>query len=159
MLVSSAAAGNSFMTVTQNTNPNENSKSEITTVQTDNTVTVGDSEKTHTNNSSSKTTKQIVQEYFADTPVLIDVASCESHFTQFDADGTVHRGVVNPQDVGVMQINEKYHLSESERLGLDIHSLKGNLAYAKHLYETEGTRPWEYSSKCWNKTREVAIND
>lgn len=160
MLVSSAAAGNGFMTETQNTNPNENSKSEITTVQPDNTATVGNSEKTHTNkNSSSKTTKQIVQEYFADTPVLIDVASCESRFIQFDADGTVHRGVVNPQDVGVMQINEKYHLSESEKLGLDIHTLEGNMAYAKHLYKTQGTRPWEYSSKCWNKTREVALND
>ena len=143
----------------QTNNPNENSKSEITTVQPDNTATVGNSEKTHTNNSSSKTTKQIVQEYFADTPVLIDVASCESHFTQFDADGTVHRGVVNPQDVGVMQINEKYHLSESEKLGLDIHTLEGNMAYAKYLYEKQGTRPWEYSSKCWNKTREVAINN
>jgi hypothetical protein len=159
MLVSSVAAGNSLMTEIQNVNPNENSKSEITTSQSDNTATVENSEKTHTNNSSSKTTKQIVQEYFADTPVLIDVALCESRFIQFDADGTVHRGVINPQDVGVMQINEKYHLSTSKKLGLDIHSLEGNLAYAKYLYEKQGTRPWEYSSKCWNKTREVALND
>jgi len=143
----------------QTNNPNENSKSEITTVQTDNTEIVEKTETTHTKNSSSKTTKQIVQEYFTDSPVLIDVASCESHFIQFDADGTIHRGKVNPQDVGVMQINEKYHLSDSEKLGLDIHTLEGNMAYAKHLYEKQGTRPWEYSSKCWNKTREVALSN
>jgi hypothetical protein len=143
----------------QTNNPNENSKSEITTVQTDNTEIVEKTETTHTKNSSSKTTKQIVQEYFADSPVLIDIASCESHFIQFDADGTIHRGKVNPQDVGVMQINEKYHLSDSKKLGLDIYTLEGNMAYAKHLYEKQGTRPWEYSSKCWNKTREVALGN
>ncbi len=158
MLVSSAVSSD-MVAGTQTNNSNENSKSEITTVQTDNTVKTEDSEKTHTKNSSSKTTKQIVQEYFADTPVLIDVASCESHFIQFDADGTIHRGKVNPQDVGVMQINEKYHLSDSIKLGYDIYTLEGNMAYAKHLYKTQGTRPWEYSSKCWNKTREVAVNN
>lgn len=158
MLVSSAVSSD-MVAGTQTNNSNENSKSEITTVQTDNTEKTEDSEKTHTKNSSSKTTKQIVQEYFADTPVLIDVASCESHFIQFDADGTIHRGKVNPQDVGVMQINEKYHLSDSIKLGFDIYTLEGNMAYAKHLYKTQGTRPWEYSSKCWNKTREVAVNN
>jgi hypothetical protein len=56
-----------------------------------------------------------------------------------------------------MQINEKYHLEESVKLGMNIHTLEGNLEYAKHLYETEGTKPWKYSSACWNKNREVAI--
>lgn len=158
MLVSSMISNNVVAT-NQINNPTENSKSEITTVQTDNTATVQKSEKTYTKKSSSKTTKQIVQEYFAETPILIDVASCESRFIQYDADGSVHRGFINPQDVGVMQINEKYHLSDSIKLGLDIHTLEGNLDYAKHLYNKQGTRPWEYSSKCWNKTREVALNN
>ena len=158
MLVSSMISSNVVVT-NQINNPTENSKSEITTVQTDNTATVQKSEKTYTKNSSSKTTKQIVQEYFAETPILIDVASCESRFIQYDADGSVHRGFINPQDVGVMQINEKYHLSDSIKLGLDIHTLEGNMDYAKHLYNKQGTRPWEYSSKCWNKTREVALNN
>jgi hypothetical protein len=152
--------GSDVVAANQINNPTENSKSEITTVQTDNTATVQESEKTHTKkDSSSKTTKQIVKEYFAETPILADVASCESHFIQFNADGTVHRGVVNPQDVGVMQINEKYHLSDSIKLGYDIYTLEGNMDYAKYLYEKQGTRPWEYSSKCWNKTREVALNN
>ena len=104
------------------------------------------------------TTKAIVQDYFADVPVMIDVAYCESRFTQFNADGSVHRGVVNPADVGVMQINEKYHLQTAIKLGIDVHTLEGNLEYGRYLYETQGTGPWEYSSHCWNKSREVALN-
>lgn len=108
---------------------------------------------------NSKTTKQTVEDYFSDIPVMIDVAFCESRYTQFNSDGSVHRGVVNPADVGVMQINEKYHLATSKKLGLDIHTLEGNMAYGRYLYETQGTAPWEYSSHCWNKTREVALNN
>ncbi len=103
-------------------------------------------------------TKDIVKDYFRDIPVLVDVAYCESGIVQFNADGTVLRGFVNPQDVGVMQINEKYHLETSLKMGINIHTLDGNLEYARFLYETQGTRPWEYSSHCWNKHREVALN-
>ncbi|MFT5179479.1 MAG: hypothetical protein ACI9GH_000005 [Candidatus Paceibacteria bacterium] len=103
------------------------------------------------------TTKEYVNEYFKDTPILVDVAYCESGIRQFSTNGQPLRGIVNPQDVGVMQINEKYHLDTSVRLGIDIYTLEGNLAYGKYLYETQGTAPWEYSSKCWGKTREVAL--
>jgi hypothetical protein len=106
----------------------------------------------------TKTTKETVEEYFQDIPILVDVAYCESRFIQFNRDGSVHRGVANPADVGVMQINEKYHLETSEKLGLDIHTLEGNMAYGRFLYKTQGTAPWEYSSHCWNKSREVALN-
>ncbi len=104
------------------------------------------------------TTREIVKDYFKDIPIMIDVAYCESGIVQFNSDGSVLRGFVNPADVGVMQINEKYHLETSIRLGLDIHTLQGNLDYGRYLYETQGTRPWEYSSHCWNKSREVALN-
>ena len=104
------------------------------------------------------TVREVVKDYFSDIPILIDVAHCESGIVQFNQDGTVLRGFVNPQDVGVMQINEKYHLDTSIRLGIDIYTLEGNLEYARFLYETQGTRPWEYSSHCWNKMREVALN-
>lgn len=104
------------------------------------------------------TTKDKVKEYFKEVPILAEVARCESEYRQFNSDGSVLRGDHNKQDVGVMQINEKYHLSTSQKLGLNIHTLEGNMAYAKYLYETQGTRPWEYSSKCWGKTREVALH-
>jgi hypothetical protein len=102
-------------------------------------------------------TKQLVEEYFSDMPVLVDVAYCESKFTQYNRDGSVLRGRVNPADVGVMQINEKYHAVTAVRLGYNIYSLEGNMAYARYLYENYGTDPWVHSSKCWNKIREVAF--
>jgi hypothetical protein len=105
-----------------------------------------------------KTTKERVEEYFSDIPILAEVASCESHFRQFNKDGSVLRGVQNSQDVGVMQINEKYHLKTADKLGYNLYSLEGNMAYARYLYEKEGTRPWNYSSKCWGKSREIALN-
>ncbi len=106
---------------------------------------------------SEKTTQEIVEHYFSDIPVLIDVASCESEFRQFNKNGSVLRGTENSSDVGVMQINEKYHLQVAQRLGIDIYTLEGNMEYARFLYNSEGTRPWKYSSFCWNKMREVAV--
>lgn len=103
------------------------------------------------------TTKEIVEDYFQDIPVMIDVAYCESRFRQFDANGNVLRGDYNALDVGVMQINEKYHADTAAKLGLNLHTTEGNMAYARYLYETQGTRPWNYSSHCWGKTREVAL--
>ncbi|MEY2641006.1 MAG: hypothetical protein RL150_399 [Candidatus Parcubacteria bacterium] len=106
---------------------------------------------------ATATTEEQVREYFSDTPILAEVARCESQFRQFDENGQVLRGKVNAQDVGVMQINEKYHLETAQKLGLDLHTLDGNMAYAHYLYEKEGTRPWNYSSACWGKHREVAL--
>jgi len=103
------------------------------------------------------TTQERVEEYFKDVPIMIDVARCESQFRQHDSNGNVLRGIANSQDVGVMQINEKYHAATALKLGIDIYSLEGNLAYGRYLYETQGTRPWTYSSTCWSKTREVVL--
>jgi len=91
--------------------------------------------------------------YFRNTPILADVAKCESHFRQFDNDGSIHRGEVNHNDVGVMQINEKYHLDTALRLDIDIYSVEGNLAYAKYLYDKQGVAPWNSSGKCWRKAQ------
>lgn len=103
------------------------------------------------------TTEEIVRDYFKDMPILAEVARCESEFRQFNSDGSVLRGDYNKADVGVMQINEKYHLGTAQKLGLNLHTLEGNMAYARYLYEKEGTKPWNYSSACWGKTREVAL--
>lgn len=60
-----------------------------------------------------------------------------------------------------MQINEKYHLKRSQDLGMDIHTLEGNLAYGKLLFEEEGSRPWNASKPCWGAQRSavVAVNN
>lgn len=82
---------------------------------------------------------------------LIAVARCESGYRQFNADGTLLRGKQNPQDVGVLQVNEKYHLAESIRLGYDIHTLEGNIRYGEYLYNHQGLTPWNWSRPCWGK--------
>jgi len=102
------------------------------------------------------TTQEAVSVYFADIPIMVDIAKCESRFRHTDKDGNVSRGEVNKFDVGVMQINEKYHLEESKKLGYDIHTLEGNMAYARYLYEKQGARPWLASSKCWSQYQNIA---
>lgn len=90
-----------------------------------------------------------VESYFSDIPELSAVAYCESRYRHVDQDGNLFRGIVNNKDVGVMQINEYYHLEKAKELGFDIYTLKGNMAYARHIYEEQGLQPWMSSSPCW----------
>ena len=101
-------------------------------------------------------TEAVVRAYFADVPVMIQIARCESHFRHYLADGTVLRGRVDGADTGVMQINKRYHEKAAAAMGLSLDDIHGNMAYARHLYETQGTRPWNASSACWAKT--LAMN-
>ncbi|MBP9759811.1 MAG: hypothetical protein KBD24_00390 [Candidatus Pacebacteria bacterium] len=97
-------------------------------------------------------TERVVRDYFKDIPVMARVAWCESRFVQVNpATGRVIRGIVNPNDVGVMQINETYHSSAARAMGFDLYTLKGNMAYARTLYEREGTQPWNASRACWQE--------
>jgi len=98
-----------------------------------------------------QTMEELVRDYYSETPILVEIARCESHFRHYDKNGDVMRGTTNTKDVGVMQINEAYHSDKAETLGLDIYSLDGNLEYAKYLYEKEGTKPWRSSAKCWSR--------
>lgn len=79
------------------------------------------------------------------------IAYCESSNRQYGEKGGVLRGEVNPDDVGIMQINEYYHGKTADRMELDLHTITGNTAYARYLYEKEGTRPWGASQECWGK--------
>jgi hypothetical protein len=99
-----------------------------------------------------ETVHEHVVSYFADIPIMASIASCESHFHQFNTDGGVFRGELNTKDVGVMQINEYYHLDEAQSMGINLYTLDGNLEYARHLYEEEGTAPWSSSQYCWSKS-------
>lgn len=85
-------------------------------------------------------------------PVLAHkIAFCESTLRQFNEDGSVLHGVHNPSDVGVFQINEKFHLAKSRELGYDIYTIDGNIAYAMYLLKKEGSRHWYWSKPCWSK--------
>jgi hypothetical protein len=101
----------------------------------------------------SQSVEAYVREYFKDIPVMADIASCESHFRQFEKDGTVLQNE-NSTAVGVFQIMSSIHKDLADQnLGLDINTLEGNVAYARHLYEEHGTSPWNASKKCWNKVK------
>ncbi|MEI6057742.1 MAG: hypothetical protein WCQ60_02105 [bacterium] len=102
-------------------------------------------------NISTSSTMAFVKSYYSDEPVLIDIARCESSFRQYDKNGNILRGKVNAADIGVMQINEKYHLETAKSMGYDIRTTAGNLAYAKYLYDTQGADPWSASQPCWSK--------
>jgi hypothetical protein len=101
-------------------------------------------------------TEAIVREYFNDIPVMIQVARCESRFRHTLADGSVLQGEVDPADIGVMQINKRYHQSIASRLGLNLDDLYDNMQYARYLYKKKGTQPWKASAPCWGRT--VAMN-
>ncbi len=94
--------------------------------------------------------KEKVKTVFKDEPLLVQIAKCESDFRQYDSKGQILRGNVNKKDVGIMQINEGYHLERSKELGLDIYTVDGNLAYAKLMYHELGGAPWKASSPCWS---------
>lgn len=111
---------------------------------------------TETTTALTHDVEDIVRSYFADIPVLIQVARCESTFRHTLEDGSVLRGVVDPADTGVMQINKRYHEATATTLGLDLNDIYDNMAYARHLYEKQGTQPWSASAPCWNPT--LAMN-
>jgi hypothetical protein len=106
---------------------------------------------------NSQKVKDFVGDYFADTPILAGIASCESHNRQYDSNGNVLRGEKNHYDVGVMQINELYHADDAKALGINIYTIDGNVAFAKVLYNKYGAKPWMSSSGCWAKYSETSI--
>jgi hypothetical protein len=93
-----------------------------------------------------------VREYFKDIPVMIEIARCESNFRQFTDAGNVLRGGDGGGMVGVYQFFESIHAAGAKALGFDIATLEGNLAYARHVYNSEGVTPWEPVRSCFEKT-------
>lgn len=104
-----------------------------------------------------KNVEKFINDYFADIPVLADIAKCESHYRQFNSSGEVLKGKKNSYDRGVMQINVLYHAATADKLGLDVHNLDDNVAYARYLYEKFGAKPWMSSSACWAKFNQSEI--
>lgn len=103
--------------------------------------------------SESQTVEQYIRSYFADEPVMAEIAKCESQFRQFGKDGKV---IKNPGStaVGVFQIMASIHDEfADDKLGLDIYSLQGNAAYARYIYDRQGTKPWDASKACWSKSQ------
>lgn len=91
-----------------------------------------------------------VREYFEDEPVMAEIARCESHFQHWEAPGVVLKNKEGSSATGVFQIMASVHAPEANVLGYDLEDLHGNMAYARHLYEQQGTAPWNASRYCWD---------
>lgn len=95
-------------------------------------------------------TEAQVREYFKDTPVMIEIARCESNFRQFTDSGSVLKGGSAGGMIGIFQFFESIHAPAAKNLGFDLATIEGNLAYAKHLHKSEGTTPWASAKDCWD---------
>lgn len=103
------------------------------------------------------TLEEYVREYYRDTPILAEIARCETRFRHIGRGGRIIRGELSVDDIGVMQINEFYHGERADKLGFDLHALEGNLSYAKWLYQREGITPWLPSAQCWQEFEQLAL--
>lgn len=87
-----------------------------------------------------------------DASLALKIASCESNLRQYDTNGQPLRGIKNPDDVGVFQINEQFHKETSIKRGLNINTINGNIEYAIQLMsEPNGIKHWKWSKPCWGK--------
>lgn len=83
--------------------------------------------------------------------ILKRIAECESGGRQFKDDGSVVRGIANPQDIGKYQINLYWNGAKAKELGYDLFTEEGNTLMALYLYHSRGTKDWSWSAGCWNK--------
>ncbi len=88
-----------------------------------------------------------IRQYFADVPVMANIAKCESSFRQYGSDGLP---LFDPSYsmIGAFQVSAA-HLPEALTMGMDVTTLEGNMAYARYLYNAGGTDPWLDSFNCW----------
>lgn len=97
----------------------------------------------------------LVQQTFADHPIMVVVALCESDMNgdglpeQFNPDGSLLYNKKGSSAHGVFQIMESYHHEDALELGYDTHTTRGNVAYAHHLFTEDGIGHWNASSECW----------
>ena len=101
--------------------------------------------------------KLLVKESAMIPLVLLEIAKCESNSRQFDKDGNVIRGVVNPHDLGLFQINELYHGEMATKMGWDLLTEEGNTKMALYLYKNQGTVPWRWSRQCWQQKVDLLL--
>lgn len=83
-----------------------------------------------------------VREYFADIPVMIDIAKCETSFRQYTASGETLKDPTGSY-IGLFQIDEQAHFIAAWGQNFNLYTLEGNMGYARYLYGKIGTRPWK----------------
>lgn len=93
----------------------------------------------------------LAAKYEADADLALAIVQCESHTTHYKDDGNILRGRVDRDDLGVFQINERYHGKKSKELGFDIYEPEGNIGYGLWMLKNTGSQPWKASKHCWSK--------
>lgn len=89
--------------------------------------------------------KNLILSVFPDAPIMVQVCKGESGLRHWKNDGSVVRGIVDPDDTGLCQINKRYWKKEAEKLGLDFeNSIEDNVKMARHIYDTQGITAWVY---------------
>jgi hypothetical protein len=84
-------------------------------------------------------------------PMLTKICNAESGGKQFNKDGSVLRGRVNPSDIGFCQLNEPIWNDKARKMGLDIYTEQGNKDMALYIFSNYGTDPWNSSKVMWSK--------
>lgn len=87
---------------------------------------------------------------YQDYRLLVRIAQAESHFQQYDENGSVLLGYINKKDTGLFQLNQTYHLEASKKLGLNIFEPYGNIEYAVYIYAKDGSGHWNWSKSKWS---------
>ncbi len=90
-----------------------------------------------------------IRALFPDAPIMVRVAMCESGLVHME-NGDLKRGYADGLDAGVFQVRLPVHGREMHRLGLSPYRLDEYLVYVRHLFDTQGLKPWESSRRrCW----------
>lgn len=111
--------------------------------------------------------KEVIKTVKDDTlpPILLKIFDCESG--KRDLKNRAYKGTAShrrngqvlinaSEDMGIAQINVAIHSKDATKMGYDLSIEKDNIAFAKHLYHTQGSEPWSASRKCW--VQPYAIN-
>lgn len=101
-----------------------------------------------------KRTYAILTVFFANDPVMVRVAACESSFRHELPDGQLNVGP-DGKDKGAYMIREPVHEAELVRYRIDPSRFEHNVAFATHLYHRDGLRHWRSSRPCWETVRFV----
>lgn len=95
---------------------------------------------------------RLTVKYSIDKNLAYAIMSCESSLkpearnVNFDKANTAWSA-----DIGYWQINDYFHKSRMNDLGLDINNQWDNLEYGFILLKASGTQPWSASKGCWSK--------
>lgn len=76
---------------------------------------------------------------------MVAVCRGESGSKQWHRDGRVVEGIIDNDDTGVCQVNNRYWGAEAKRLGLDYrNNIIHNVKMTRHIYEVQGITAWVY---------------